>query len=86
MGSAEMSLTTEKKAHFEQLLRSHQVVFLKIPDDLSRTSLLYHWIDTCDTRAIRRGMRRLSFENIKVLKAEVVKLPKAGAVLHFTTP
>ena len=56
------------------------------PTDIGRTSLIFHRIDIGDSGPVRQPMRRLPHEHIPVLKAEIDKLQKAGAVVPSTSP
>jgi hypothetical protein len=86
MNNADKTLTLEQKTHLEQLLISHAGVFSTGPEDLGRTSLMYHRIETGDSAPIRQQMRRIPHEHISVLKSEVEKLQRAGAVVPSTSP
>ena len=42
--------------------------------------MIFHKIDTGEGGPIRQGMRRISHEQIPVLKGQIDKLQKAGAI------
>ena len=86
MKNADKSLVPEQCVLLERLLRKHASAFAAGPTDLGRTSLMYHRIDIGDSAPVRQPMRRVPHEHIPVLKAEVGKLQKAGAVVPSTSP
>ena len=86
MSNADKSLSSDQRGQLERLLRQHFNVFSAGPQDLGRTSLIYHRIDTGDSGPVRQAMRRVPHEHIPVLKAEVDKLQKAGAVEPSSSP
>ena len=88
MKNADKALVPEQRVLLERLLRKHAGAFASGPTDLGRTSLMYHRIDIGDNNSVRQPMRRMPMphEHIPVLKAEVDKLQKAGAVVPSTSP
>ena len=84
--NADKSLVPEQRLLLERLLHKHASDFAADPTDLGRTSLMYHRIDICDSGPVRQPMRRVPHEHIPVLKAEVDKHQKAGAVAPSTSP
>ena len=85
MKIAEKSLVSEQRVLLERLLRKHPSVFAASPTDLGHTSLIYHRIDIGDSGPVRQLMRRAPHRHIPVLKAEVDKIQKAGAVVPVTS-
>ena len=86
MKNADKSLVSKQRVLLEHLLRKHSSVFATSPTDLGRTNLMYHRIDIGDSGPVRQPIRRVPHEHIPVLKAEVDKLQKAGAVVPSTFP
>ena len=87
---ADPALTREQKSALFALLNKNSEAFSASAEDLERTNLIYHTIDIGDSGPVRQGMRRISHEQIGVLKAEVDKLQSARLVepscLSFASP
>ena len=86
MKNVDKSLVPEQRVLLESQLRKHASAFAAGSTDLGRTSLMYHRIEIGDSGLVRQPMRRVPHEHIRVLKAEVDKLQKAGAVVPSTCP
>ena len=86
MKNAEKALVQEQRVLIERFLRKHSTAFAAGPTDLGRTSLIYHRIEIGDSGPVRQPMRRVPHEYIPVLKSEIDKLQKAGAVMPSTSP
>ena len=86
MKNADKSLVSEQRVLLERLLRKHSSIFAASTMDLRRISLMYHQIDIGDSGPGCQLMGRVPHEHIPVLKAEVDKLQKAGAVVPSTSP
>ena len=84
--NAVKALVHEQHLLLERLLRKYAGTFASGPTDLGRTSFMYNRIDNVDNNPVRQPMRRVPHEHIPVLKAEVDKLQKAGAVVPSTSP
>ena len=74
----------DQRVLLERLLCQHASAIAAGLTDLGRTSLMDHRIDI-DSGPVRQPMRRVPHEHIPVLKAEVDKLQKAGAVVPSTS-
>ena len=53
---------------------------------MGRTSLRFHKIDIGENPLVLQGLRRIPDEHIPVLKTEVEKLHKMGAIEHSISP
>ena len=84
--NADESQVSEQRVPLERLHRKHTSVFAASPTDPGSTSLIYHQIDIGDSGPVRQSMRRVPHEHIPVLKAELYKVQKAGAVVPSTSP
>ena len=80
------ALTPVQLPALEVILKKHCMAFSRGPDDLGRTNLIQHKIDTGDSGPIRQGMRRVPHEQISVLEGEIDKLQKAGAIEESISP
>ena len=86
MANADKALTTAQVASLESLLKKHSSAFPVGSDDLRRSSLILHNIDTGEGKPIRQGMRRIPHEQIPLLKGKIDKLQKAGAIEPSISP
>lgn len=86
MENADKSLTVEQQMALEQLLEKYSNAFSSGPDDMGRTNLIQHRIDIGENDPVRLGLRRIPHEQIPVLKAEVDKLQRMGAIEPSTSP
>ena len=86
MANADKALTPAQLAALEVVLKKHCMAFSRVPDVFGRTNLIQHRIDTGDSGPIRQGMRRIPHEQISVLKGEIDKLQKAGAIEESISP
>ena len=86
MANVDKALTTAQVASLESVLKKHSSAFSRGSEDLGRTSLIFHKIDTGEGLPIRQGMRRITHEQIPVLKGVIDKLQKAGAIEPSITP
>ena len=78
-------MTATQLVSLESVLKKYSSVFSR-GSDLGRTSLIFHKIDTGEGGPIRQGMRRIPHEQIPVLKGEIDKLQKAGAIEPSISP
>ena len=74
---ADRALTTEQMSALFALLNKHSEAFSASVEDFGRTKYIYHTIDIRDSGPVRQGMRRISHEQIEILKKEVAKLQSA---------
>ncbi len=86
MANADKALTAAQLVSLESVLKKYSSAFSRGSEDLGRTSLILHKIDTGDGGPIRQGMRRIPHEQIPVLKTEIDKLQKAGAIEPSISP
>ena len=86
MANADPALTLEQRSGLERLLTKYAHVFSSGPEDMGRTSVIYHKIDIGDSQPVRQGLRRIPHEHISVLKSEVDKLHKMGAIEPSISP
>ena len=68
------------------LLTEFSDVFASSTDDLGRTSLVKHTINTGDSKPIRQNPRRLPLSQRTVAEVEVEKMLKRGVIEHSTSP
>ena len=86
MANADPALTLEQRSALEKLLTKYSHAFSSGPEDMGRTSVIYHKIDIGDSQPVRQGLRRIPHEHISVLKSEVDKLHKMGAIEPSISP
>ena len=86
MKIADKAVVPEQRLQLERLLRKHFTAFAAGPTDLGRTSLIYQVIEIGDSGPVRQPIRRVPHEHIPVLKSEIDKLQKEGAVMPSTSP
>ena len=86
MATADASLSPEQRSKLMELLSKHASVFSAGPEDMGRTNLIYHKIELEQSEPVRQGLRRIPHEQIKVLKNEVDKLQKMGAIEQSHSP
>ena len=77
---ADPALTKEQKSALFALLKTYSEAFSLSVENLGRKNLIYHTLDIGDSGPVRQGMRRIPYEQIKVLKAEVDILQSARMV------
>lgn len=79
-------LSPQEQVTLRELLIKHENTFAKSAEDLGRTSIVQHTIDTGDARPIRQPPRRppraFQGEEEKVLEAQL----KAGVIRESTSP
>ena len=68
------SLSPEELVEFASLLRRYSSVFSQSPDDIGRTDLVQHRINTGMALPIRQPVRRLPFGKRDTEKAEIQKM------------
>lgn len=73
-------LTPEERDDFTKLLIKYQNTFSKSPDDLGRTQLVEHHINTGQAAPIRQPTRRLPFGKRQMEKDEVQRMLKLGVI------
>ena len=86
MENADSSLTLDQKAMLKTLLQKHSTVFSTGPIDMGRTNLIYHKIELDADSVVRQGLRRIPHEQLPILKNEMEKLQKMGAIEPSTSP
>ena len=73
-------LTTQQKNRLASLLTEYQDRFAKHSDDVGRTTLLKHHIDTGDSPPVRQRCRRFAKCHIEAIQEHVRKLSEAGII------
>ena len=90
MANADQAILQEQRGSLKNLLNKYSKVLSAVPDDIGRTSVLYHTIDIGNYKPMRKGCGRIPHEQIDVLKSEVDKLLKIGAIessiFYFACP
>ena len=71
---------TQHRNRLAQMLSEYADVFAKHPDDIGRTNLVKHVIDTGDAKPVHQRCRRLAKAHIDVIREQVQKLSKAGII------
>ena len=74
MANADKALTEAQLVSLKSVLKKYSSAFSRGSEDLGRTSLIFHKIDTGERGLIRQGMRSIQHEQIPVLKKEIDKL------------
>ena len=86
MANADPTLSPQQRSLLFDLLSKHSSVFSAGPEDMGRTNLIYHKIELEQPEPIRQGLRRIPHEQISVLRSEVDKLQKMGAIEPSQSP
>ena len=86
MKNADESLVLEQRVLYKRLLCKYATAFAFCTTDLTCTSLMYYRIDIGYTGPLQQPMRFVPHEHIPVLKAEVEKHYKTGAVVLLISP
>ena len=68
MANADLALLFEQRSALEKLLLTYSSVFLAGPEDMGRTSLIFHKINIGENLPVRQGLRRIPDEHIPVFK------------------
>ena len=80
MAKADLALFFEQLSALKTLLLTYSTVFSAGPEDMGRTSLIFHKIDIGENPPVRHGLRRIPHVHIPGLKNKVEKLHKMGAI------
>ena len=80
------TLSGAQRQRLESLLTQYHDLFAKSADDLGRTRLATHEIDTADARPVRQAPRRLPHEQLKEVDEEVARMLHSGVVKHSQSP
>ena len=70
----------EQRVRLSEILVEYQDVFARHADDIGRTGLVKHHIDTGDAKPVHQRCRRLARAHVQVLKDQVKKLAAAGII------
>ena len=79
MAKTKKASTTAQLGSLETVFKKHSTAFSRGLEILGRTTFIFYKIDTGEG-PIRKGMQRISHEQIPVLKGEIKKLQKARAI------
>lgn len=79
------NLTAESSANLARLLCKYQSVFAKSSDDLGKTNLVQHQINTGNAAPIRQPPRRLPFGKRQIEKDEINKMLERGVIEPSTS-
>ena len=71
-------LTSKQRAELDKLLNEYADIFSSVPNDLGRTNLAQHRIDTGGAPAIRLAPRRLDHQQKEEVHQEVTRMVDAG--------
>ena len=72
--------TEAEQEQWAQFLIEYQDVFAKAPDDLGRTDVVRHRIETGDHTPIRQAPRRVPIHRRKLVQQEVEKMLQKGVI------
>ena len=72
--------TVEQRCKLAQVLTDYSSCFATTPDDIGRTHLVKHTIDTGDAKPVHQRCRRLARAHVKVIREQVKKLSEAGII------
>ena len=78
-------LTSPQKSRLAALLTEYHDRFAAHPDDVGRTTLLKHHIDTGDEPPVRQRCRRFAKCHIEAIQEHVRKLSEAGIIRPSTS-
>ena len=79
-------LTDKQKMDFEQLMRKNKDIFAKDRDDLGKTGLVKHTIDTGDAKPIKQRAYQTSQKEKQVINEEVKRMLKQGIIRKSNSP
>ena len=79
-------LTESQQEEVVALLTEFANVFASSPDDLGRTSVAQHCINTGNTRLIRQNPRRLPLSQRETAEEEIEKMLKHGVIEPSSSP
>ncbi len=79
-------LTDDEKTELAALLCKYSDVFSKDKEDIGRTSLIKHEIDTGETRPIKQAPRRLPFTKRNIEREEIEKMKRQGIIEPSVSP
>ncbi|KAK3095877.1 hypothetical protein FSP39_020233 [Pinctada imbricata] len=79
-------LDDEQKGKLKQILTKYQTVFSKTPEDIGRTNLAQHKINTGTAFPIRQPARRLPFGKREIEKVEIAKMKERGIIEPSNSP
>ena len=72
--------TAEQRSRLAQILSDYSSCFAVSADDIGRTHLVKHSIDTGDAKPVHQRCRRLARAHVKVIREQVKKLADAGII------
>jgi hypothetical protein len=72
--------TVEQRNRLAQVLSEFEDVFARHPDDIGRTKLVKHDIDTGDAKPVNQRCRRFAKAHVKVIRDQIRKLSEAGII------
>lgn len=79
-------LDNDKVKQLKELLNVNKHVFAKDKDDLGKTNLVYHKIDTGNAKPVKQAPRRLPLTRKEVAEQEVKRMLKAGVITPSKSP
>ena len=85
LNSLGMLKTQEQKNRLASALRDYADCFAKHPDDIGRTTMVKHHIDTGDAKPVKQRCRRFCKAHIDVIRSTVKKLGDAGIIRPSTS-
>src|SRR5581483_6053711 len=80
------NLTLEQEKQFNQLLERHRDIFAKDSNDLGKTDVTYHTIDTGNERPIKQNYYRVDPFKQEIIQKEIKKMLEAGVIRRSSSP
>lgn len=84
--SCKENLSASQASKVKNLLVNHSNVFAKDKDDLGRTDIAKHKINTGDTPPIKQAPRRLPLSKKEIMKTEIDRMLKQGIIEPSQSP
>ena len=80
------TLTEKQQKQFDELMEKHQDIFAKDSNDLGRTNVTQHSIETGDERPIHQNFYRVDPAKQEIIKKEIEKMKESGVIRRSTSP
>ncbi len=81
-----LSLSLDQKSKILSLFNEFKAIFSNGPQDLGKTDVAKHKIDTGDHPPIRQGPRRLPHEQLQRVETELTQMLKSGVITESNSP
>ncbi len=80
------NLTNEQRIQFEKLINDNRDIFAKDKNDLGKTGIIKHGIDTGDTKPIKQRAYQTGPKEKQIIKIEVEEMLKKGVIRKSKSP